>query len=66
VWALEIATGKGPTKLYVYFSKDGENDHACMAFNVGFRFAETEVEVPHEYVVTDNDAVRLKKEAAEM
>jgi len=45
---LKSATGAGPSEIHVYFTKDGENDHTCMAYNVGFRFSESEVEVPHE------------------
>ena len=59
---LEVATGAGPSEVYVYFTKDGENDHTCMAFNVGFRFSETQLEVPHEYVVSDEEAAKRKKE----
>ena len=46
----------------MYFTKDGENDHTCMAFNVAFRFSETQLEVPHEYVVSDGEAAKRKKE----
>ena len=59
---LKAAAGAGPSTIYVYFTKDGENDHTCMAFNVGFRFSDAEVEVPHEYVVSDEEAAKRKKE----
>jgi hypothetical protein len=59
---LKAATGAGPSEIHVYFTKDGENDHTCMAYNVGFRFSESEIEVPHEYVVNDQEAAKRAKE----
>jgi hypothetical protein len=63
---LKVAAGAGPSEIYVYFTKDGENDDSCMAFNVGFRFSDVEVEVPHEYVVSDEEAEKRKKEMEDM
>ena len=63
---LKVDTGVSPSEVYVYFSKDGENDHTCDAFNVAFRFSETEIEIPHEYVVSDAEAARRKQELEEM
>lgn len=63
---LKAAVGVAPSQIYVYFTRDGENDHTCMAFNVGFRFAESELEVPHELVVSDEEAAKRKKDLEEM
>lgn len=43
---LRAATGVSPSRLHVYFTKDGENDHSCLAFNVALRFSDREIEVP--------------------
>ncbi len=62
---LKDATGKGPSEVYVYFTKDGESDCTCLAFNIAMRFSETQIEVPHEYVLTDEEAAkeRARQEA---
>jgi hypothetical protein len=63
---LKAETGVGPSQVYVYFSMDGENDHTCMAYNVAFRFSETEIEVPHKYAVSDEEAEKRRKKMEEM
>jgi hypothetical protein len=44
---LRAEVGIAPSRLHVYFAKDGENDHRCMAYNVAMRFSERHLEVPH-------------------
>lgn len=62
---LKASSGVAPSELYVYFTKDGENDHTCEAFNVAMRFSDFEIEVPHEYLVDDREAAERKQELSE-
>jgi hypothetical protein len=59
---LEHAVGVSPSSLFIYFTKDGENDCTCGAANLGLRFSEREIEVPHEYLMSDEEAARREIE----
>lgn len=51
-----------PTTLFVYFTMDGENDCTCQAANLGLRFSKREIEVPHDFLMSDKEAARLEIE----
>ena len=59
---LQEEAGVAPSVLYIYFTKDGENECTCCAWNRGLMFNDSQIEVPHSYLVSDAEAKRLQKE----
>ncbi len=64
---LASAAGAGPSEVYVYTTIGGAEiqDCTCGAYNVAMRFSDRQIEVPHQYVVSDEEAARRKAEAEE-
>ena len=54
--------GVAASELEVYDTRRHENDCTCHAWNRALRFSETQIEVPHPYLVSDEDAARRQKE----
>jgi hypothetical protein len=52
--------GPPPSELLVYFTARGENDCTCGIFDVALRFEARRFEVPHEYLVDDDEAARIE------
>ena len=48
---LQKDTGKWITTFLAYETHKGENDCTCFAENLALRFSETQVEIPHQYLV---------------
>ena len=64
---LKREAGLAPSVLEVYTIKGAEiGIHGCFAFNVAVWFSETQVEVPHKYLVSDEDAEKKSNEYDEM
>ena len=63
---LEAEAGSGPSKVLVYDARRDENDCTCHAWNVAFRFSDEGIDVPHQYLVSDEEAARRQAELEEM
>ena len=63
---LKKEAGLTATRFYVYETRKGENDCTCFAWNRALRYSEDQVEIPHEYLVTDEEAVKRQKELDEI
>lgn len=53
---LNKEAGKSPSLFMFYDTRIGENDCTCGAANRALRFSETEAEIPHEYLMSDEEA----------
>ena len=62
---LQATAGVAPSELFVYFTKDGETDCTCGAFNLAMRYSERWIEVPHQYLLDDTAAAERKRELEE-
>lgn len=56
---LKKDTGYAPTRLEVWETRKGMWDCTCNAANLGFRFSEDRIEVPHEYLMSDEEAEKI-------
>ncbi len=54
-------TGKGPMMFMFYDTRIGETDCTCEAANRALRFSESEAEIPHEYLISDEEAAEIDK-----
>jgi hypothetical protein len=58
--SLRADTGVGPSKVFLYDAREGETDCTCHAWNVAFLFRDNAFDVPHRFVVTDQEAAELQ------
>jgi hypothetical protein len=58
---LKKESGKNPVMFMFYDTRIGETDCTCEAANRALRFSETEAEIPHDYLQTDEDAAEIDK-----
>ena len=55
-------TGVAPSKVFLYDARTGETDCTCHAWNVAFLFDLESMDIPHEFVVSDEEAARRQVE----
>ena len=55
--ALARSAGSAARTLWIYDTRVGENDCSCDAENRGLRFSETQIEVPHAYLLDDRPSI---------
>ena len=60
--AVRADTGIAPAKVFLYDAREGESDCTCHAWNVGFLFREDGFDVPHPFVVTNEEAAERQAE----
>lgn len=53
--------GKSPVMFMFYDTRIGESDCTCEAANRALRFSETEAEIPHAYLKSDEQAAEIDK-----
>ncbi|NIT84347.1 MAG: hypothetical protein GWM98_24475, partial [Nitrospinaceae bacterium] len=51
--------GVAPSFLWIFDLRKGENECTCNAANRGLRISEDQVEVPHEYLMSDEDVEKM-------
>ena len=58
---LNREAGHSPRRFRFYDTRIGESDCTCEAANRALRFSETEAEIPHDYLVSDEKAASIDK-----
>lgn len=58
---LKKEAGKSPTMFMFYDTRIGESDCTCEAANRALRFSESEAEIPHDYLKSDEEATEIDK-----
>ncbi len=58
---LKKEAGKSPSLFMFYDTRIGETDCTCEAANRALRFTETEAEIPHAYLMSDEEAAEIDK-----
>ena len=63
---LKKEAGLGPALFLFYDTRAGENDCTCHASNRALRFSETEAEIPHAYLMSDEAAQQMEEEMEDL
>ncbi len=58
---LKKEAGKSPSLFMFYDTRIGESDCTCEAANRALRFSQTEAEIPHDYLKSDEEAAEIDK-----
>ncbi len=61
--SLQRSAQKAPTVLSIHSLKVAGKDCTCGEFNIAIWFKPTQIEVPHRYLLTDDEAAQANDEA---